>query len=341
MVGHPVTLALPRAVDDEVATASRAVEDPIRPPVPRRSPRGWGRVPRPDGGRVAGGKRRFAHVVDARTRRGSVRHRLPRRPLGWRGRDPASLRACGQSRSPGLPRTMGATVQSGSDRLRAPDTPQAHPSLRLVVPAAAGSSPVLTLSVGARDDRVDAVAVGVVHGASPSPTRQRTEMPCSSRRRSPSGPSAPRACARRRHAPARRLPRSCGRDGRAGRASPSPCQRFAACIGIGDAEGVGEVLPELVRGAHLQRLAVAHQALARPGDDGAGELLALRLAAAPRGSRRPAPSSPRMRARGSPARTRAPPRPWRGRCGPPATGTPCFAETGAGAAPSARRSPTG
>jgi len=45
-----------------------------------------------------------------------------------------------------------------------------------------------------------------------------------------------------------------------------------------DAERACEVLPELVRGPHLQGLAVPHQPLARPGDLGTRELLALRLA---------------------------------------------------------------
>ena len=73
VVGHPVTLALPMAVDDEVATSSAATENPIGQPGRRRSRRA-GRVPRPDGGRVAGRERRFAHVVDGLTRRAWVRH---------------------------------------------------------------------------------------------------------------------------------------------------------------------------------------------------------------------------------------------------------------------------
>ncbi len=42
-------------------------------------------------------------------------------------------------------------------------------------------------------------------------------------------------------------------------------------------KGRGEVLAQLVAGAHLQRLAVAHHPLARPGARGAGEALARRL----------------------------------------------------------------
>jgi hypothetical protein len=52
-------------------------------------------------------------------------------------------------------------------------------------------------------------------------------------------------------------------------------------VGVGDVEGMSEVLAELVRGAHLQCLAVAHEPFTRPGHDGAGELLALGLAPPP------------------------------------------------------------
>jgi hypothetical protein len=45
-------------------------------------------------------------------------------------------------------------------------------------------------------------------------------------------------------------------------------------VGVGDAECPGEVLPELVAGRHLQRLAVSHHRLAGHGVDGAGEPLA-------------------------------------------------------------------
>ena len=56
---------------------------------------------------------------------------------------------------------------------------------------------------------------------------------------------------------------------------------LAVLVRVGDVEGVREVLAELVRRAHLQRLAVAHQPFARPRDDRAGELLAVGLAPAP------------------------------------------------------------
>ena len=56
-------------------------------------------------------------------------------------------------------------------------------------------------------------------------------------------------------------------------------------VGVGDAEGDGEVLPELMAGAHLQRLAVAHHPLAGPGPGGAGEPLARRLVPGQHGHR--------------------------------------------------------
>ena len=54
----------------------------------------------------------------------------------------------------------------------------------------------------------------------------------------------------------------------------------AVARGVADAERAREALPEVVRGRRLQRLPVAHQRFERVGVDGAGEALALALAAA-------------------------------------------------------------
>ena len=58
------------------------------------------------------------------------------------------------------------------------------------------------------------------------------------------------------------------------------CQTYSCSAGLRgelDAERPGEVLAQLVAGAHLQGLAVAHHRLQRPGADGAGEALPGRL----------------------------------------------------------------
>jgi hypothetical protein len=52
---------------------------------------------------------------------------------------------------------------------------------------------------------------------------------------------------------------------------------LTVAIGENCAEGLREPLPELVAGAHLQRLAVSHHTLTRPGAHRAGELLAIVL----------------------------------------------------------------
>src|SRR5205823_3291539 len=60
----------------------------------------------------------------------------------------------------------------------------------------------------------------------------------------------------------------------AGRDAPRRLPRvlhLAALVLEADVERLGEVLRELVAGAHLQRLAVAHHPLARPRADRAGE----------------------------------------------------------------------
>ena len=106
-------------------------------------------------------------------------------------------------------------------------------------------------------------------------------------------------------------------------------------------ERLGEVLPEEVARARLQRLAVLHHRLDAERVDRAGELLPLALRA------RPAPASPSTPRRtcGTPRPSAAsPPRPpsaWRGRCGPPARGTRRCAGTAASASPSGRRCTTG
>ena len=60
------------------------------------------------------------------------------------------------------------------------------------------------------------------------------------------------------------------------------------CLGVAalelDVEGLGEVLAQLVRGAHLEGLAVAHEGLDREGVQGPGEALGLGLDAALTGS---------------------------------------------------------
>ena len=73
----------------------------------------------------------------------------------------------------------------------------------------------------------------------------------------------------RRHAPRRR-----------------PAQLLLpAGVQVLDLEGPGEVLAQLVAGAHLQGLAVAHHRLAGEGVDGAGEALPAGLAALEHGDR--------------------------------------------------------
>ena len=54
------------------------------------------------------------------------------------------------------------------------------------------------------------------------------------------------------------------------------CSSLPGLVEEGDVEHPGEVLPELVAGAHLQRLAVAHHGFARPGGGGPREALARR-----------------------------------------------------------------
>ena len=108
-----------------------------------------------------------------------------------------------------------------------------------------------------------------------------------------------------------------------------------------DLERLREVLAEVVRRPGLQRPAVAHQRLDRVGPLGAGELLALRLAARPRRAWRARSRRTPCRAPGSCASPLRPPRRSRAPCGPPARGTPSSAGTAASPSPSGRRSPTG
>ncbi len=107
-------------------------------------------------------------------------------------------------------------------------------------------------------------------------------------------------------------------------------------------EHAGEVLPELVAGSHLQRLAVAHHCFARPGGGGPREALTLGLAPRQDGDgqdvdhevlvdvvqdlQREVPGLGLRR---------------RGRCVPLARGTPSSGGRGGDAAPSGRRWPTG
>src|SRR3989442_1640196 len=134
-------------------------------------------------------------------------------------------------------------------------------------------------------------------GTSPAAvTRQRTETPCSASLASPSRPRPPHgrppppapapAPARPiEEAPTRREAR---RDAQAvvvavahdqaadhaGADAPRGLPRVLALAAVGevlDVERLGEVLPELVRRAHLQGLAVAHHAFERERVDGAGE----------------------------------------------------------------------
>jgi hypothetical protein len=51
----------------------------------------------------------------------------------------------------------------------------------------------------------------------------------------------------------------------------------AVLIGVGDIEGSGEVLAQLMAGGQLERLAVAHHALTGQGGGGPGEPLGLGL----------------------------------------------------------------
>ena len=66
--------------------------------------------------------------------------------------------------------------------------------------------------------------------------------------------------------------------GDAPRGGPAVLQRLVAALEL-DLEGLGEILAEVVRGAGLQRAAVAHQRFDRIGLRRAGKLLALALLA--------------------------------------------------------------
>ncbi len=111
-----------------------------------------------------------------------------------------------------------------------------------------------------------------------------------------------------------------------------PAQLLAALLGeVADVEGAGEVLPELVAGAHLQGLAVAHHALERQGVRRSGEALAGGLAAEDDRHREHLAHEGRIDLLVDALRVEAarPPR-WRGRCAPPARGTRSCAGRSAG-----------
>ena len=109
-----------------------------------------------------------------------------------------------------------------------------------------------------------------------------------------------------------------------------------------DAEGPGEVLAQLVAGAHLQGLAVAHHGLTGQGVGGTGEALLGDLAPDVHGQGQHVDHEVAVHLLEDPAGRRPRRRPRsHGRYGPPATGTPRSAGTPGGEAPSGRRSPTG
>ncbi len=58
---------------------------------------------------------------------------------------------------------------------------------------------------------------------------------------------------------------------------------LAGFVEEGYPEGLGETLPELVAGPHLQRLAVAHHGFGGPGGGGAGEPFPVGFAAGEHG----------------------------------------------------------